>query len=138
MTDAAGAGPPAAPAPAAPPQPLAVSLEQTLWSGALPPPAAMRDYELILPGTMERILAMAELEQHAAIARAQNARAFLRDDVGRGHWLGFGLSALAIVAAVLCVALGAHWVAGLCLGVPVLAVAKALVDAGRQRGAAQD
>jgi len=98
----------------------------------------MRGYEAILPGTMERILVMAEREQAAAIEQARHAQLFLRQDVQRGHWLGFALSASAIIAAIICVALDAPWVAGLCLGVPVLSVAKALVDAGRRRSAAQD
>ena len=30
--------------------------QMVTWTGPLPPPAAMRDYEQILPGAMERVL----------------------------------------------------------------------------------
>jgi hypothetical protein len=39
---------------------LLIQLEQRQWSGPLPPPATLYQYELVQPGLAERIIAMAE------------------------------------------------------------------------------
>ncbi len=109
-----------------------------VWQGQFPPPEALERYEAILPGSFERILAMAERLQEAGITEAWGAQYNLRTDVKRGHWLGFGTTMVAILGAVVCVIIGTighgegpFWVAGLLVSVPVMAVAKALVESAR-------
>ena len=73
------------------------------WSGPLPPPSTLAAYENALPGSAERILAMAEAE-------AEHSRALEREQVRsetsltaaeiaserRGVWLGFVLAVFVI------------------------------------------
>jgi hypothetical protein len=77
---------------------------------------------------------MAETAQQAQIAGAERAQTFTRDDVRRGHWLGFGAITLAMVGAVLVSLFGYPWVGAALVGVPVMGVAKALIDSARVRG----
>jgi uncharacterized membrane protein len=109
-----------------------MQIQQTrIWQGQIPPPEAMAQFEQILPGSFDRILKMAEKQQEGQIQNINQAQRLAGNDVQRGHYLGFALSALAIVSASWFVHEHAQVIAGLCLGVPVLAVAKALIDSAR-------
>jgi uncharacterized membrane protein len=107
--------------------------QQTIqtWQGPFPPPAAVREYEQILPGTWDRLLKMAEQAQAAQIATTNTAQEFARRDVKRGHWLGFVTTMAAMAGAILCALYGHGGVAGVFLSVPVMAVAKALIETAR-------
>jgi hypothetical protein len=74
---------------------------------------------------------MAEKQQDGQIKNIEQAQRLASNDVQRGHYLGFALSALAILSAGWFVHEHSPIIAGLCLGVPVLAVAKALIDSAR-------
>ena len=109
-----------------------------LWQGQFPPPDAVEKYEKVLPGSFDRMIAMAERLQAAQIEETRRAQDYTRNDLRRGHWLGFSATLLAIVGASACTLVGAimHengplWVAGLLVGVPVMAVAKSLVESAR-------
>jgi uncharacterized membrane protein len=68
------------------------------WTGPLPPPAAMREYDTILPGAGERILAMAERQvdhRHLLERRTLHAAILVEQ---RGQWI----AALIGVAALAC------------------------------------
>jgi len=111
-----------------------LEIEQTqVWHGQLPPPEAIERFEKILPGSFDRILKMAEKQQDAQIKNITQAQNYARNDIRRGHYLGFALSTIAIISAGWFVNEHSPIVAGLCLGVPVLAVAKALIDSARPR-----
>jgi uncharacterized membrane protein len=67
------------------------------WSGPLPPPAALEQFERSSPGAAGRILDMAEREEDHRHAQEQ---AMLDSDVAartRGQWMAF-LVALVIIA----------------------------------------
>ena len=109
-----------------------------VWQGQFPPPDAVQKYEAVLPGSFDRIIRMAERLQEAQIDETKRAQDYTRDDARRGHWLGFGATIAAILAAVVCAAIaavthvpGLLWVAGALVGVPVMAVAKSLVETAR-------
>ena len=113
--------------------------EVQVRQGQFPPPDAVEKYEAVLPGAFDGIVAMAERLQEARIAEARYTQEHRRDDILRGHWLGFAATALAIAGAISFTVVGAltgtdgpYWVAVALIGVPVMAVAKALVDSARR------
>lgn len=99
-----------------------------LWQGQFPSPEAIEQYERASPGSFDRIITMAEKAQEAAIEAGREARRFQQKDVQRGHWLGAVVAILAITGAVICAYLNQPLVAGALVAVPVMSVAKALID----------
>jgi hypothetical protein len=71
---------------------------------------------------------MAEQLQAAQIKQSADAMLLSSGDTSRGHWLGFATTAFAMVGALISLRLQYPWVAGAFLSVPVMAVAKALVE----------
>jgi uncharacterized membrane protein len=108
---------------------------QMMRVGPYPPPHEMREYESILPGAFNRIVSMAEQAQAAQIATMQQAQNYARRDARRGQVLGFITALAAMGGAIWCVHVGSPSVAGLFLSVPVLAVAKALIDSAKKPAA---
>jgi len=100
------------------------------WSGPLPPPAQLQEFENVVPGSAERILAMAEKQlDHRTTAENKSLSANILA-TQRGQYLGAGVSAVAIGGAAIAVYLGAHAVVSVALvGVPLVAVIKAVVEA---------
>jgi uncharacterized membrane protein len=99
-----------------------------VWQGQFPPPEAVEKYEGVLPGSFDRMIKMAENLQAAQIEETRRAQEYTRDDSRRGHWLAFAAVALATVGAVVTATIGQPWVAAALVGIPVMGVAKALVD----------
>jgi uncharacterized membrane protein len=96
-----------------------------------PPPEAIKAYEAILPGAFDRIIKMAEKAQSDQTETVRDVNLATRQDVRRGQWLGAAVSFAALVGAAYCVYAGQATVACFFIGVPVMAVAKALVDSAR-------
>jgi hypothetical protein len=110
-----------------------VQLQLQQWQSPYPPPQHVREYEAILPGTLDRIVKMVEAGQQAQIDTVATAQAHTHADSRRGNYLGFATTVIAMGCAVWCAKLGQPWVAGLLLSVPVMSVAKALIE-GTRRG----
>jgi uncharacterized membrane protein len=117
----------------------AVQTHQTLqvWQGTYPPPDAIERYEKVLPGSFDRILRMAEQLQTAQIDAGHDAQQALGRTTRRGHWLGWSIAIIAMGAALLALWLGNAWVAGLFVGIPVMTIAKALIDTTKSRPSAE-
>jgi uncharacterized membrane protein len=123
--------------------PLGLPVPQIqLWQGQYPPPEAVKEYEKILPGSFNRMIRMAERLQEAQIAETERAQAYTANDSKRGHWLGFSTTIFAIAGAISCTVAGAitgasgvYWVAGTLVAVPVMAVARALIESARTSSA---
>jgi uncharacterized membrane protein len=111
----------------------AMKIQAQFWQGQLPPPDAMEHYEKVLPGSFDRILKMAERQQIGQIDNINLAQSYASRDVRRGHYLGFSLSALAMLAAAWFVHEHQPYIAALCLGVPVLSVARAFIDGAQPK-----
>ena len=79
------------------------------------------------------MLTMGEKAQDASIEANKQARDSLKADTLRGHWLGWLATIGAIGGACFCAYIGQPWVAGALVGVPVLSVCKALVDATKAK-----
>lgn len=119
------------------PQPQAQQTVQ-IWQGQFPPPEAIERYERVQAGSFDRILTMAERLQAAQLEQAKRAHDYTQADMRRGQWLGFSATVLSMIGAFACSVVGAEWgvsgaflVAGALVSVPVMAVAKALVDSSR-------
>jgi len=110
-----------------------MQIQAKFWQGQLPPPDAMEHYEKVLPGSFDRILKMAERQQIGQIENINLAQSYASRDVRRGHYLGFSLSALAMLAAAWFVHEHQPYIAALCLGVPVLSVARAFIDGAQPK-----
>lgn len=97
--------------------------------GQFPPPDEIERYVAVQPDAFDRILKMAERQQEAAITAGAQAMTYQADDIRRGHWLGAATTMLAIAAAGTVSALGGPVAVSIALvGVPVMTVAKALID----------
>lgn len=86
-----------------------------------------------MPGTFNRLLTMAEEAQRAQIQTVTRAQEFARRDTRRGQMLGFVVTLCAMGGAIWCALLHEPVVAGIFLGVPVMAVAKALIESTRKQ-----
>ena len=111
----------------------AQAIQQQLWQGPYPPPEAVERYDKVHPGAFARILTMAENMQAAQIDQSKIALGNAHSDIRRGHWLGFSIGALALIGAVVIGLWGNAWLAAAFLAVPVMGLAKALVESTRQR-----
>ena len=106
------------------------------WTGPYPPPKTVERYERVLPGSFNRIISMAEQLQAQQISQAYLVLRNTQRDNRRGHWLGFLTTILAMVCALGCLFLDYPWVALAFVSIPVMAIAKALVESttkGRSR-----
>jgi uncharacterized membrane protein len=67
------------------------------WAGPMPPPGAVREFEQILPGSAERILALAERQvDHRHRLETKAASSAIRIEE-RGQWIGATIAVLAIL-----------------------------------------
>lgn len=108
-----------------------------LWQGQYPPPEAVEHYEKILPGAFDRMIRMAEQLQAAQIEETKRAQELTQADTKRGHWLGFCATIAAIAGAVSCTLFGWPWVGVAFVSVPVMAVAKALVESTKRESSSE-
>lgn len=105
------------------------------WIGPMPPPAILEEFERITPGAAERILNLTEKETAHRIEWEHKALDANIGESRRGQWLGAGISALAVVGAVWTALAGVHYAVPIVLvGVPVMAIARAIVDSRSHRG----
>jgi uncharacterized membrane protein len=111
-------------------------IQQAHWQGPYPPPEAVERYEKILPGALDRMIAMAERLQAAQIDETRRVHEFTQRDSRRGHWLGWSTTAFAMCCAIGCLYFGSQVVAIAFLSVPVMAVAKALVESVKSQSPA--
>jgi uncharacterized membrane protein len=101
------------------------------WTGPYPPPEAVERYERVLRGSFNRMVTMAEQLQAQQISQAYLVLRSTQRDNRRGHWLGFLTTILAMVCALGCLLLDYPWVALAFVSIPVMAVAKALVESAK-------
>lgn len=105
------------------------------WSGPMPPPAMLEEFDRVVPGAAERILALTERETGHRIEWEKKALDANVGESRRGQWLGAGISALAVTGAVWTALAGVHYAVPIALvGVPVMAIARAIVDSRSHRG----
>lgn len=97
------------------------------WTGPLPPPAALEQFNGIIPNGAERIMRMVEEEQAHRIAHENTRQDAEIKANRRGHWMGSGITVLAIAAAAVGGYLGVH--PAICVaivGLPIATIIKSM------------
>jgi len=111
--------------PAPPPseQPSNGKVVSANWSGPLPPPGALQQFDTIIPNGAERIMGMVEREQlHRMELDKATVRAEILDTIG-GKVLGAVMTLAAVAGAVYTASIGAHWAVSVAIvGVPITAL----------------
>lgn len=98
------------------------------WSGPLPPPNALAQFNEIIPDGANRIMAMIEQEQNNRIAHNNTALACEIADTRRGHWIGGAISTFAIAGAVFTAYIGAHPTVSIALvSLPIVAIVQSFL-----------
>lgn len=98
------------------------------WSGPLPPPAALEQFNNIIPDGANRILAMVEQEQAHRIAHETAELQARIGDTRRGSWQGTAITVLAIAAAAGTAYLGAHPTVSIAIvSLPIAAIVRAVL-----------
>src|SRR5688572_27589297 len=97
------------------------------WTGPLPPPGALDQFNQIIPNGAERIMRMVEQEQAHRIKHDESTLEAAVRDKKRGHWIGGAISLAAIIGAVYTAYIGAHpSVSAALVGVPLFAAINVL------------
>lgn len=105
-----------------------VSVSQQ-WSGPLPPPASLEHFNQIIPNGAERIMVLVEREQEHRLEQEKDLLKATIKDTRRAHWMGFGISALALAAAIGAAFLGAHPTVSIALvGLPIAAIIRSIMQ----------
>lgn len=108
-------------------QPSAVVSTQQ-WSGPLPPPAALEQFNQIIPNGAERIIRMVEQEQAHRIQYDDSALKATIRDTQRGHWIGGIISLAAIGGSIFTAYIHAHPAVSVALvSVPIGTIITAIV-----------
>jgi hypothetical protein len=122
---------------------------QALHQGPLPTPQDLFEYDRLLPGSAERIIAMAEREQahrmnledmtqraeirhrdELVAAQRENSRGVFRSDLA-GQTLGWGLALCCVGGAVYTAVMGAHPAVSIALvSLPIASIIKAIRSIG--------
>ena len=120
-----------------------IQAAQTTFTGPMPPPDLLRQYDAVVLGAAERILVMAEKEarhrqsnesqalaanieaqkQQLSIAEHQTKATFRSDAIGQ--FCGFLVSLICVAGSVYLALNGQPWVAGLLAGLPLAAIIRA-------------
>lgn len=116
-----------------------VAHEVAEFSGPLPPPSYLRDYETIIVGAADRIIAMAEKEQKH---RHGWERSALRNTT-IGLWFGFFIALGLLGGAIYSVSVGQPVIAGVFLTASAVGMVPALIKGReyivqRQKGGGDD
>lgn len=128
----------ASPKPSLEPPPQASSKTGTLvaasWTGPLPPPAALEQFDRIIPNGAERIMSMCEREQKS---RLDKERIYALTEVTieiSGRIVGGLLVLVCVGAAIWSIHLKADWKVTLgFLSLPIMGAIAKLFERGRKR-----
>ena len=93
------------------------------WSGPLPPPAALEQFDAIIPNGADRIMGMVEREQAHRIEHESKVLSAQTSDFARSHWLGALIALCCIAGAIYTATIGAHWSVSVAMvGLPITAL----------------
>ena len=106
-----------------------VMAETKISSGPLPQPETLKEYDIIIPGGAERIMAMAEKEQETRLEEKKkngdSNRKIAEEKVAyykRGQWMGFSLAIIVLGISVVFACLGFETLSGIILGTTLVAL----------------
>lgn len=103
-------------------------LSQEVFSGPLPHPEVMRQYEEVVPGSAERILTMAEEQSRHRISMESKIIPGQQRESSRGQIFGFILCLLLITVGTYAIYCDHEWIGGIILTITVVSVASLFVS----------
>lgn len=109
------------------------------WAGPLPPPGALRSFEEVVPGSAERILAMAEkqMEHRILVERKIISGDYIQSYLGIAA--GFLLSVMIILGGIYLIIQGHDWAGGILIGLDLVGLATVFVlGSSSRRGARRE
>jgi uncharacterized membrane protein len=99
------------------------------WQGPLPPPAALQQFDHIVPNGAERIFAMVEQEQAHRLKYEADRLSAATSDYRRGSWMGFVLGILCVAGAIYTAYIGAHPTVSIALvSLPIMAAVRGFLN----------
>lgn len=90
-------------------------VQQEVFSGPIPHPRLLAEYEKLQPGSMDRFMTMAEKQQDHRMELEDKAIASQLKSNERGQVFGFILSALVIISGIVLFVIGMPW-----FGIPII------------------
>ena len=109
-----------------PVQPPTISMQQ--WQGPLPPPAALEQFNRIIPDGADRIMTMVEREQEHRIQHEQTKLSASTRDFRWGQILRFILSMTCVGGSIYTASHGAHPAVSIALvSLPIMAAIRAFL-----------
>lgn len=100
---------------------------QASFSGPVPHPALLKDYDLLVPGAANRILLMAEQDaKHQQTMELATLKA-AEESSKRGQYFGLTIGLAALLASVTTLALGSPAVAGIIGGTTVVGLVSVFI-----------
>jgi uncharacterized membrane protein len=104
------------------------------WSGPLPHPAALEQFNQIIPNGAERIIRLVEQEQAHRLQYEQDSLKASVRDTKRGQWMGWSISIAAVAGCIATVYIGAHPTVSVALvSVPIATIVIAIINS-KSRG----
>jgi uncharacterized membrane protein len=99
------------------------------WSGPLPPPSALAQFNEIIPNGAERIMRMVELEQAHRIEHNNTGLNAKVKDTKRGQLIGGFIGTLSVGGCIFSAYMGAHPTVSIALvSVPILGIIRAFLN----------
>lgn len=122
----------------------ALRIEETSFSGPIPPPGILDKYNQILPGAADRILSMAEKEQgHRQKMQEKLVDAQVTDinqersERKLGQIFGFSIGVISIISGSVTAILGSPWAGGFIGSAGVAGLVSVFVLGRRDRRSSQ-
>ena len=112
-----------------------VKSEASTWAGPLPPPGALRSFEEVIPGSAERILAMAEQQMDHRILMERKIVSGDYTQSYLGIAAGFLLSVTVILGGIYLITQGHDWAGGILIGIDLVGLAGVFVYGSRSHRA---
>jgi len=113
-------------------------LQSTSFSGPLPPPEMLREYDQIYPGAAEKIIQMAESQlHHRQSLERQVIEAEIRQ-AARGQWIAGAIALAGLLAATLVGVFGSPVVGGAIAAMDVVGLAAVFIYGSHQKRAERE
>ena len=109
-----------------------LTVQETTFSGPLPPLPMYEGYERAFPGSANRILTLAEEEQRGRDAWETRALTAEVEERKRGQWIGAALAVFCIAGAIYLAANGEQLVAAILAGVSAVGIVGRFLPARRE------
>lgn len=106
---------------------VSAEIQTASFSGPMPPPAILAEYEKIVPGAAERILIMAESSMKHQHEYDHAILKVSKQQLARGQIFGFLIGLSAIGASVYSATIGYPWLAAILGGTTVVGLVTAFV-----------